>query len=393
MKKEWRIGFIVNPYAGIGGEAALKGSDGELIRQQALAYSQDKLRSPTRAKRFIDHFNQFHPIDSSAITITWFTGPNGLGETAFAQQENINVQAININHSAEDTKAVAAKCLDENLDLLLFVGGDGTARDVLDTLKQAKPSTVNLDQLCLGIPAGVKMQSGVFAVSPEAAAEMLAQLLQGELNSVALQDVRDIDEFALRENRLRSKFYGEMNTLSSPYFLQHLKQGGIESDELVLDEIADHLQDVMDEGYTLLLGPGSTTAYFMQRLGLKNTLVGFDAVANGELLQQDLNAKDCLALQKSEPQLKVVISPTAQQGFFLGRGNQQLSAEFITKLDKNKWLIVSTKEKLLGLKKQPLLLDTNDPQLDKALSGLYPIITAYKETVLYPVSTNYSSPL
>lgn len=55
--------------------------------------------------------------------------------------------------------------LGRGIDLLVFVGGDGTARDVVEVLDREVP--------VLGIPSGVKMYSGIFAASPEAAAELV----------------------------------------------------------------------------------------------------------------------------------------------------------------------------------------------------------------------------
>jgi predicted polyphosphate/ATP-dependent NAD kinase len=75
----------------------------------------------------------------------------------------------------------------------------------------------------------------------------------------------------------------------------------------------------------------------------------------------------------------------------LGRGNQQLSPEFLTQLSLQQWLIVSTKDKLQGLANRPLLLDSNDLELDKQLSGFYPIVVGFNEQVLYAAACNYAT--
>ena len=377
------IGLIINPYAGLGGEAALKGSDGDDIRQQALSYHHDQLRSPQRATRFAQALNQLLQVQGGA-SCQWHCLPNLLGENVLRESgfdpHIISYAPIN---RVDDTRFAINEFLNLNVDLIVFVGGDGTARDVLDVIADQSPDSAST--LCLGVPAGVKMQSGVFAITPEAAANIIAQWLQGELNTVAEQDVRDIDENALRNNTVRSRYYGGMNTLSSPQFLQRLKQSGVEHDELVLDEIADQLDELLDEGYTLLLGPGSTTAHFMQRQSFTNTLVGFDAVNNNGVIANNLNGRQCLALLQGSPQFKLILSPTGQQGFLLGRGNQQLTSEFLFAVRKEQMIIASTKKKLLELQGQSLRLDTNNTQLNQHLSGFYSVLTAYQETVIYPV--------
>ena len=169
------------------------------------------------------------------------------------------------------------------VDLLLFAGGDGTARDIVDA--------VGLEVPVLGIPVGVKMQSGVFAISPDAAGELLLGLEAGELVDVRRQEVRDIDEEALRRGEVRSRFYGELSVPAEGRFLQHTKVGGRESEELVAAEIASWMAETMEPGCLYLSGPGSTTAAIMEQLGLANTLLGVDAVLDGELVASDADGK------------------------------------------------------------------------------------------------------
>ena len=397
MKKHWRIGLVINPFAGIGGQAGMKGSDGAETQQAALAYHQAgvyqsdldllSLRASIRSQRFIKRLISLCEQSNADFHIDWFTGSEALGQWQLkAVQHSISqclhITEVSLTQSASDTKKLAQSCLENKLDVLLFAGGDGTARDILDVVQ----SCSNPKQLCLGIPVGVKMQSAVFAITPEAAAEMLVQLFQGELNTAALQEVRDIDEQQLRLNQVRSKYYGELFTLSHPRYLQHLKQGGVEQDSLVLDDIVEHLQTLMSTTTLMLVGPGSTTAYFMRQLGLANTLVGFDAVCEGKLLHSDLSARDCEALLKRHPDLLVVISPTGRQGFIFGRGNQQLSPQFLRQITPAQLVIVASKAKLASLAEPVLLIDTDDPELDQQLSGLYPVVSAFEETVIIPAS-------
>lgn len=383
-KQRLRVGFLLNPYAGIGGEAGLKGSDGADIREKALHYS-SSLRSPGRAQRFLA------ALGENRFVIDWYAGKGMMGEVIL-RNHGVQPVACPVFHgsgpalagdatTAADTRETARFFLQENVDLLLFVGGDGTARDVLDIIHTAI--------LSLGIPAGVKMQSGVFALSPEAAAEIVTGMIESDLLGVAEQDVRDIDEAALREGRVRSCYYGSMCVPAAPMYLQHLKQGGIEDERSALEEIAAHLTEIMEEGHLMLAGPGRTVAYWMETLGLSNTLVGFDAVLEGRVIQSDLNASDVVALQSRYPGMRLVLSPTGQQGMLIGRGNQQLTPLFLRQLPKAHWLIVATKNKLAALQGKPLIVDSNDYALDQLLCGLYNIISAYHYQVLYPVNITY----
>jgi len=402
---EITIAFIVNPYAGLGGEAGLKGSDGEEIRQQALHYhghqpasqALDNLPCEKRVVRFLQALN--HGLEqrleqvttqSSTRKLNFFTGPGKLGAmqlaaAGFEHLQNLHKADFVTDNSAQDTKQLVRSALEHSVDLIVFAGGDGTARDVLDVVGDENPNV-----LCLGVPAGVKMQSAVFAISPEAAAQVLLAWRAGELPGVAMQDVRDLDEAALRNNQVRSSYYGALNVLAAPRFLQHLKMGGFEQDELVLDEIAEHIIALQDDAVPMLMGPGSTIAHIMAQLGLANTLVGFDLVVAGELVASDLNAKACEQALIDYPELHIVLTPTGQQGFLLGRGNQQISPQVIATLDKSRWLIVATKEKLASLAGRPLLVDTNDLAINAEFAGWYSVISAFEETVLYPVDCTYN---
>ncbi len=401
-----KIGLLVNPYAGLGGKAGLKGSDGAQIRDQALQYHEQEpiKHAIKRTQRFFDRFSQlmleYSPQDKQSIlsdTVEFILPMGELG-ALYADDLILKDQKLAISlsfkvlpeferqHNSLDSKLACQQLLQEGVDLLLFVGGDGTARDVLDALNaNDKPA-----QLCLGIPSGVKMQSGVFAISPEAAAEMLLDLICCNLNVSQIQDVRDIDEQALRESKVRSSYYGQLQTLFSPRYLQHIKQAGAESDELALEDVLAYLEDELVSEGAFLIGPGSTNFNLLERMGIEATLVGFDALVDGELFKLDLNANECLEFYQQYPDLKILISPTPNQGFLLGRGNQQITNDLLKQLDlQTQLIIVATKNKLQSLDKRPLLVDTDEPEFDKTLSGFYKVLVAYEEWVLYPVGPSY----
>jgi predicted polyphosphate/ATP-dependent NAD kinase len=281
---------------------------------------------------------------------------------------------------AEDTRRAVRALRAEGVDLILFAGGDGTARDICDVIGSTLP--------VLGIPAGVKMHSGVFAVSPEAAGELLLQLVRGGLVGLRAREVRDIDEDAFRHDQVRSRFYGEMLVPGEGRYLQHTKVGGRESPELVADEIAEWLVEHMEAGRTYLVGPGSTTAAIMAKLGLPNTLLGVDAVRDGQLLATDADEARLLEVLAASPGgAAIVVTVIGGQGHVFGRGNQQFSPRVIRQVGLDNIILVAAKSKIAALEGRPLLVDTNDPALDRELCGWRSVITGYDDRILYRVAT------
>jgi predicted polyphosphate/ATP-dependent NAD kinase len=282
--------------------------------------------------------------------------------------------------SATDTREAAAALLGAGVDLIVFAGGDGTARDVYDAIGSGVP--------VLGIPAGVKMHSSVFAVSPEAAGELLLRLVRGGLVGLQLQEVRDIDEDAFRRGVVRSRFYGEMMVPSEGHYLQHTKIGGREDPELAAADIAAWQAETMRADTTYLIGPGSTTAAIMAELGIANTLLGVDMIRNGTLLAADASESELLqALDKAPGPVRMIVTVIGGQGHLFGRGNQQFSPPVIRAVGLDNIVIVAAKSKITALQGRPLLVDTNDVTLDRELSGYRTINTGYNDHVFYPVGT------
>jgi predicted polyphosphate/ATP-dependent NAD kinase len=279
-----------------------------------------------------------------------------------------------------DTRQAVREMREHGVDLILFAGGDGTARDIFDEVGSSIP--------VLGIPAGVKMHSGVFAVSPEAAGELLLQLVRGGLVGLTAREVRDIDEDAFRHDRVRSRFYGEMLVPGEGRYLQHTKVGGRESPELVADDIAEWLVEQMEPGRTYLIGPGSTTAAIMAKLGLANTLLGVDVIRDGELLASDADEAGLLEqLARAPAAATIVVTVIGGQGHVFGRGNQQFSPQVIREVGPENVLVVAAKSKIAALEGRPLLVDTNDPALDRELCGWHVVITGYDDRILYRIAT------
>jgi predicted polyphosphate/ATP-dependent NAD kinase len=277
----------------------------------------------------------------------------------------------------QDTENCAKSIVANSVDILLFVGGDGTARNIVNSVPEK--------QLCLGIPAGVKIHSGVFAINVRGASEMLENLIARKIISVDEREVRDIDEVAFREGIVRARYYGQLLTPQDHHNLQRVKCGGREVESLVLQDIADFLIDQMDEETIYVVGPGTTTRAVMQALDLDNTLLGVDLIQHKKLLKNDASERDILDLTLGKS-TKILITLIGGQGHILGRGNPQISAKVINQVGHENLMVLSPKSKLQELNGRPLLVDTIDATLNQTLTGLIEVITGYEDRVVYQVS-------
>ena len=375
-----RVGLIVNPIAGMGGRVGLKGTDH--VVDQARAAGAEPV-APGRVARFLDAFAKLQRKDPE-LEVHWLTCADTMG-AEHLRRSDMPASAIEVVHTpaspttADDTKAAAAACVAAHADLLLFCGGDGTARDVAEAVSSGVP--------ILGIPSGVKMHSGVFAVDPKAAAEALAAFLRGQLR-VGDAEVLDLDEEAYRAGEWRVRLYATARTLVEPNLVQADKMMFAEvSEESVRLELAEHFRDLfLEEPNTLfLLGPGSTLASIAARLTLDKTLLGIDAAVGGRTVAKDLDEKGILALLARYPKAKLVVSPIGAQGFVLGRGNLQVSPEVVRRVGVQNLVVVATPAKLAAT---PVLrVDTGDEQLDtefRRKEYLF-VVIGYRTTKLHPI--------
>lgn len=378
MTAHLHIGVIVNPLAGLGGSLALKGSDGEELREKAAGMQEEQRhRAQERLQRALA------PLATLEENIRFSTWAGPMGEDALV---GVPAPVAVLGHvgdelsSAADTRLAVAALRDAGVDILVFAGGDGTARDIYDVVGESLP--------VLGVPAGVKMHSGVFAISPEAAGELLLELARGGLVGLRLQEVRDIDEEAFRKDIVRSRFYGDMQVPGEGRFLQHTKVGGRESHDLVAAEIAAWIVEHMEQDTTYLIGPGSTTAAIMEELQLGNTLLGVDVVRNNEVLASDADEQTLLDLiAATSGEVRIIVTAIGGQGHIFGRGNQQFSPAVIRAAGLPGIVVVAAKSKITSLEGRPLLVDTNDPDLDNELCGYREVITGYDDRILYRVAT------
>jgi predicted polyphosphate/ATP-dependent NAD kinase len=371
----FKLGLLVNPYAGIGGALALKGSDGVEIREKALSMGAEK-KAIDKTRLALEH------IVAIKDQVLLYVASGDMGET-LAKDMGFNYcvvyQPENTQTESQDSEATAKALLAEQVDLILFAGGDGTARNVCHIIGNSVP--------VLGVPAGCKIHSAVYAITPAAAGRVLKQVIKGEIVSVSDAEVMDIDEVLFREGRVNARQFGEMQVPTELRYIQAVKMGGKESDELVLADIAAHIIEIIEDhpDYLFVMGSGSTVEFIMLELGIKNTLLGVDVIKNKQLMASDVTASELLALTTNQ-NCKLVLTLIGGQGHIIGRGNQQLSADFLTSIVKDNILLVATKSKLSNLSGRPLIVDSGDTNVDKQLSGLISIITGYHDQVLYPIA-------
>ncbi|OUS31904.1 ATP-NAD kinase [Gammaproteobacteria bacterium 45_16_T64] len=381
MKRYLRVGLIVNPLAGIGGAVGLKGSDGSDIVREALARG----AKPRASERTLATLERLADI-SDHLEFFCFPGVMGEDVCRLANIEPVVVGELTVGKdgsdrgatytSAHDTESAAKALRDLNVDIIVFAGGDGTARNIYHAIGSSVP--------VLGIPAGVKIHSGVYAVNGDGAANILKMLVEGDMVSITAGEVRDIDEDAFRRGVVKAKYYGELLVPNEDRYLQQVKCGGKPVEALVLQDIAEHVIENMEDDIAYIFGPGSTTGAIVEQLGLNNTLLGVDVVKGGELIASDANESVLIEIAKDND-CQIVITPIGGQGHIIGRGNHQIGPEVIRLVGKEKVIVVSTPSKIEELCNRPLLVDSYDKQLNLLMKGLITVVTGFESTILYRV--------
>ncbi|MTI94962.1 MAG: ATP-NAD kinase [Firmicutes bacterium] len=360
-----KLGLIINPIAGIGGKAGLKGSDQRDCWQRAIQMG----LKPEANHRAVTALKVLRTLAPGNLAL--WTGPHEMGETA-ALEARFNPQVIGKAKqgatTGSDSERIAREMLAKDLDLLLFVGGDGTARNICASVGHACA--------VLGIPAGVKMHSAVFAVNPGSAARLTAEFLQHKL-PVASREVMDIDEDRFRRGVVDVKLYGHLLVPESAVLVQGAKAAGQSSDDTGIRGIAATIAERMDGDSYWVFGPGGTTQGIMHALGLEGTLLGVDLVQDGEIVARDLN-EPALNAAVAGQQVRIVLTPIGGQGHILGRGNQQIGPSLILQAGKENLVIVSLLGKLATIPGGALLVDTGSDEVDQMLRGPIRVLTGYR---------------
>ena len=349
-----KIGFVVNPVAGMGGKVGLKGTDGVL--KQAIKLGAKPI-APNKAVETIEEFISKYSKDD----IHWFTCSEEMGADELKKAGITEMEIVYTSSSKDtksnDTKNACKEFLKKQVDLIIFCGGDGTARDIFEIVKTKIP--------ILGIPSGVKMHSGVFGVNTSATAKMLHEFVNKHL-TIGDAEIMDLDEERYRKGEWNIRLFGIAKGIVEPTYVQVGKTSFESvSDDEIKDELTEHIIDEIEQNkdYLFLFGSGGTIDYIAKKLDINNTLLGIDAVYNKNVVGSDLNEEGILKLLENYPKAKVILSPIGAQGFILGRGNLQLSSKVIEKIGLDNIIVVSTPSKLAST--PYIRVDTGDKKLDQ----------------------------
>ena len=349
----------------------MKGTDGKETLKRALELGAKPL-SQKRAREVLQYFKPF----SKCVEI--ITCERVMGESeAKAESFTPIIVGPKIGKvtTASDTKAAALEMCELGVDLILFVGGDGTARDIYNVVNSKVP--------VLGVPSGVKMHSSVFALNPRRAVEIVVKFLRGEIG-LTEAEIIDVNEEEYRDGRLKTRLYGYVSVPSDHVYIQSVKRVS----PITIDEkedqaaIAHYVIEEMENDVLYIIGPGTTTKAINEGLGLHSTLLGIDLVVNKKLLAKDVS-EDTILYELKKREGKIIVTLIGGQGFIFGRGNQQISPNVIKKIGIKNIIIVSTPRKLAKLKHKHLFVDTGDPLLDDEFKKYVKVITGYRlETVM-----------
>ncbi len=350
-----KIGFIINPISGMGGRVGLKGTDNLAELAASLGGEPVSLIRAEQALQSIEEND-----DVFFLTCSGKMGEIALKKMRFKFEVIYDAPE---KTSAEDTKKAAIKMLDSGCDLLLFSGGDGTAGDIVSVVDKKIP--------VLGIPAGVKIFSPVFCITPKECGRIASTFTE-----TSIREVLDIDEEAYRKNELNVRIKGEAVVPVSPAVQSGKATSSsvdakIDIAERIIDEYRAKGKDVL-----YIIGPGTTTMEVKNKFGIDGTLLGVDAIRNGKLVKKDASENDLLeALQKSGEKVAILVSPIGSQGFIFGRGNQQISPAVIRRADDV--IVIASPDKF---EYTPALhVDTGDPELDNKLRGYVKVLSGYHD--------------
>lgn len=369
------IGFIVNPIAGMGGKVGLRGTD--YVLKEAIARGAQPV-APNRTIAFLECLKR--NMTNEIIEILTCPGQMGAEEAAKADfPVRVLEMKIDEETTARDTKEAVNLLVAAKVDLLVFVGGDGTARDIYDAMQQFGALPV------LGVPSGVKMYSGIFAVNPLDAVEVVLAYVRGQAE-VADVEVMDSDEKAGRNDVFVVKLHGFLKAPFVPARIQGAKQVSPESVDEAENQnaIGRFIIEQVPKNATWILGPGTTLKHIAELLGVEKTTLGVDIYRDKKTIL-DVNEQRMLKEVKDWKNAWVVVSPIGRQGILFGRGNQQISPEILKRVERDHLIVAATRTKLQNIQGKVLRVDTGNAEIDRKLKGYIRVVTDYREWRLMQV--------
>ena len=370
-----RIGFLINPIAGMGGKVGLKGTDN--VVQKAI----DMGAEPSSPGRALAALLSISPTIISELLVY---GSNMGEEVALKAGFKPIVVGYpqNKKTSVADTQNSIQSFVSQKVDLVLFAGGDGTAVDISHTLDELKS-----DIPFLGIPSGVKVYSSVFANSPQDVGSILSSY-----STTELREIMDLDEAAYRQGKLVPHLHSirpvplSTELQSSKQLLGGTVEGAIEG---LLSEFSPNV--------TYILGPGGTLHQLKKEIGFEGTLLGVDIwqthsskdqnssnssslplSISGTVIVKDANESDILSSLTDTN--VVIVSPIGGQGFILGRGNGQISPSV---LEHCTIKLIGSRNKLDAI--DVLRVDSGDQNIDSTIQGWHRVHIGRFETRLMEV--------
>jgi predicted polyphosphate/ATP-dependent NAD kinase len=367
------LGLIVNPIAGMGGAVGLKGTDGQAAVQAARRLGAVPL-APQRATAALEELGR------AELDIEILTCGGAMGEESAAAARlprTIVYEAPATDTTAADTRAAARELARRGADLILFAGGDGTARDVFEAVGQEVP--------VLGIPAGVKIHSACYAVSPRAAGALAARFLAtGAAGETRDAEVMDVDEVAFRRGELSARLAGYVRVPSDSQLLQGAKVRTV-GDRAANEELRAAVIAQLEPGTRYVVGPGTTTRDILAAMDLPATLLGVDVIEDVQVVGLDVGERELLNLVRDHPAVRIIVTPIGGQGYLFGRGNQQISARVLRAVGIRNVMVVATPAKLASLGGRPFLVDTDDEELNRDMAGFVTVVTGLRQEAVYPV--------
>ena len=386
--RPFRIGFIINPIAGMGGAVGLHGTDAG-IHLEAARRGASQISTQRAAMTLSFLFNSREWLQASSETL--FFTPEGQmgGDLLQSMIDPTQIQLIplkNDSTTAADTKEIAQSLFEHGVDLILFAGGDGTARDIFEVIDEKIP--------LLGIPAGVKMRSGVFGLHPARVGEVLQRIIVTSSrieNALPTQDAEILDLDENSSDYSSSQFFGVAKTPYAPDLLQRSKSASGDSGASALDELALHYAKAMKPKRLYIFGPGGSTNRILKSLGLSLSPKGVHAIIDGHCIGEDIGEAEIAQLVARNSECELIVGVIGGQGYLFGRGNQQLSSAVIEAIGWSHIYVLASAEKLLELMPTELHMDFHQPLRNPPPSFLQ-VHTSSSRTVVCRLIYQVASP-